>query len=253
MLYGLYLSASGVMANTHRQDVIANNLANSETIGFKRLLSGFQQRLTAEQTRPAGLGDPMLEPIGGGLLLSPTSIDPTQGELDATGGRFDLALQGPGYFAVQDAGRVRFTRDGRFMLDNAGRLVLANGSGHPVLDAEMNPIVLDPALVHQTTVGVHGEITQNGLAASRIGLFESPEPARLRRLGGNLLDPGATAYRAAEQTRVASGFLERSNVNPAAELTRMMEALRQLEANANMIRYQDQTLGRLVSEVARIE
>ena len=87
MIYGLYLSASGVMASSYRQDVLANNLANSETIGFKRDLALFRQRPTAarENGRP-NASDSIQEALGGGLYAEPTRVDRTQGEMEQTGG-----------------------------------------------------------------------------------------------------------------------------------------------------------------------
>src|ERR1043165_5413396 len=121
MNYGLYLSATGVLTNSHRQDVIANNLANSETVGFKRNLALFQQRRTeADSQGAAGLSDqtdPLLEKIGGGLLLSPTYVDHSQGTLEQTGQNLDVAIHGDGFFAVQDGKQTRLTRDGRFLVD----------------------------------------------------------------------------------------------------------------------------------------
>src|SRR3954465_15002016 len=98
MIYGLYLSATGVMASSYRQDVIANNLANSETVGFKRHLASFQQRPTESQAqgRP-DLSDEMLDHIGGGFLVSPTQVDVSQGEMETTGNNLDAAIFGQGY------------------------------------------------------------------------------------------------------------------------------------------------------------
>src|SRR5581483_1135006 len=105
MIYGLYLSATGVMTSSYRQDVIANNLANSETVGFKRDLALFQERPTESQQNPihGGWTNPDLENLGGGLLASPSAVDDKQGELEPTGNNLDVAILGRGYFAV-DAG-----------------------------------------------------------------------------------------------------------------------------------------------------
>src|SRR5215831_18455464 len=108
MLYGLYLSATGVMTSSYRQDVIANNLANSETTGFKRDLALFQERSTEAQANP---------------------IDVHQGELEPSTNPLDVALVGRGYFAVQGQDGMKLTRDGQFMADRAGRLMLTNGDG----------------------------------------------------------------------------------------------------------------------------
>ena len=111
MNYGLYLSATGVLANTYRQDVIANNLANAETVGFKRHLATFQQRPVEShfQGRP-DLSDPTLDNIGGGFLVAPTQVDTSQGEFEPTGNNLDAAIFGNGFFAVQNKGKTQLTR-----------------------------------------------------------------------------------------------------------------------------------------------
>lgn len=256
MIYGLYLSASGVLANSYRQDVIANNIANSETVGFKRDLATFQQRRTEAQER----GGPsetnrLLEGLGGGILALPTRVDISQGDLEQTGNNLDAALEGPGYFAVNDGqGNTRLTRDGRFMINRDGFLVLANGRGEQVLDAKGKPIHLDPNLAAtRTAIGRFGEVSQDGAPAGRIGVYDVPDPTQLKKLGGNLLSyPGDAAALLPSATPIRSEFTERSNVEPATELAQLMDAQRQLEANANMIRYQDQTLARLVNDVGKI-
>jgi flagellar basal-body rod protein FlgG len=254
VIYGLYLSATGVMANSYREDVIANNLANAETTGFKRSTSSFQERLTAAQEQAAlsGQTDPLQEGIGGGLLLSPTGVDTTQGELESTGNPLDLAVMGKGYFAVSDHGKTALTRDGKFILDRNGNLIVDSAEGQQVLGKNMQPIVLDPAKISQTTIGGNGEITQNGKLAATVGLFDVSNPAKLVPKGGNIID-----YSKAGDLQDATGimrsqFSERSNVDPATELTQLMDAERQLEANANMIRYQDETLGKAVTDVGKL-
>src|ERR1700733_13419075 len=109
MLYGLYLSATGVMTNSYRQDVIANNLANSETIGFKKDLTMFKQRLTAAQENPndQDATDKQSESLGGGTLAMPTLVDLTPGDMASTGGNLDAAIDGSGFFAVDDHGTQR--------------------------------------------------------------------------------------------------------------------------------------------------
>ena len=96
MLYGLYLSATGVMTNAYRQDVIANNIANAETIGFKRDLALFQERRTEAQERgfSPSRTNAMMEALGGGVYASPTLVDRTQGELESTGSGMDVAIVG---------------------------------------------------------------------------------------------------------------------------------------------------------------
>jgi len=254
MIYGLYLSASGVMTNSYRQDVYANNLANAETTGFKRDVPMFQQRLTEAQANlgRASWSNPLLENLTGGILASPTAVDHQQGELEASSNPLDLAFQGKGFFQVQDAAGARhLTRDGQFMVDRAGKLILANASGNAVLDATGQPILLDPT--QQVAVDRHGVISQNSQAVARVGMFAVPDESMLIKHGGNLLGyPDMGTLSPATDAILQSQFTERANVDPAIELTQLMESQRQLEANANMIRYQDQMLGKLVNEVGKI-
>jgi flagellar basal-body rod protein FlgG len=253
MIYGLYLSANGVMASSFRQDVIANNLANVENVGFKRDTSAFQQRLTESQLRRLqGLSNPTLENLSGGLLLSPVSIDHTQGELEATGNNLDVAIQGAGFFAVQSGQQNFLTRDGRFAIDRSGFLVLGNNGNARVLDRQMRPVQIDPELRANVSIGQFGDVSANGQLIVQIGVQDVADPTQLIKRGRSLMSyENAGPLRQAQGT-LRNGFVERANVDPAAELAQLMDAQRQLEANANMIKYQDQTLGRLVNDVGKI-
>ena len=254
MNYGLYLSATGVLTNIYRQDVIANNLANVETVGFKRNIASFQQRLTEAQQRGSPqFTDPRLDQIGGGLFCSPTTLDASQGELEHTSNQLDVAIMGKGYFAVQDGGKTELTRDGRFMLDDTGNLILSNASASRVLNPAGEPISLPGYVASAVEIGKDGTITAHGKAIGRLGVFDIPDSSQLVQEGGNLLSyPDLTKKMTPIDPNLRNGFVERSNVDPATELTTLMEAQRQLEANANMIRYQDQTMGRCVNDVGKI-
>ena len=258
MIYGLYLSAAGVRGSSYRQDVIANNLANSETVGFKKDVALFRQRLTEAQERrvpPGGSAfggptNPLLEPIGGGLLAHPTVIDASQGELEPTGSPLDVAIEGRGYFAVEDSDGTRLTRNGQFAVDREGNLILSNENGQKVLDSRRQPIKLEPT--GGVAVGGDGTVTQHGQPVAQLGVFDVVGASRLAKQGATLLNPGAQDLVPAEGATLHGEFVERANVDPAVELAALMDTQRQLEANANMIRYQDQTLSKLVNEVGKI-
>ena len=250
MIYGLYLSATGIMTNAYRQDVIANNLANSETIGFKRDVASFKQRLTElQECRPAATwSDPILEGLGGGLLALPNHIDFAQGPIEQTGAPLDAAIEGDGFFAIDDKGQTRLTRDGRFGVSRDGLLIIPDGQ--KVLDEKGRPIRLAPDA--PATIDKSGQVSQSGEVVGRIGLFNVSDPTALTKTGGNLLAyPDGTQLAAASGT-IHSGFLEHSNIDPTTELSELMDTQRQLEANANMIRAQDATLQRLVNDVGKI-
>ena len=253
MIYGLYLSAGGVLASSHRQDVIANNLANSQTTGFKRDLAMFRQERTEAQLRglnPRQHSSELLEALGGGLDHAATAIDHAQGPIEPTGSPLDVAIHGNGYLAVRDhSGATRLTRDGKLSVTRDGFLVTASG-GHHLLDERLNPVQVGQG---QLAIGKEGQITQNGQPVTKLGLFDVPDPRGLRKLGHSLMSyPDLERGLRPATGQLQQGFVENANSEPATELAALMEAQRQLEANANMIRFQDQTLSRLVNDVGKI-
>lgn len=253
MLYGLYLSATGVMTNSYRQDVIANNIANAETIGFKRDLALFQERRTEAQERglPPSRSNALLEALGGGVFASPTLVDRTQGELESTGREMDVAIVGQGYYQVAHGDRVNLTRNGGFILNHRNRLALSSNENFEVLDVKGKPITLDPTI--PPVIAKDGTISQNSVPVATLGVVDVPDPTQLTKVGGTMLTyPDMQQLRPARGVALRSEFQERANVEPSTELTQLMEAQRQLEANANMIKYQDQMLSKLVNEVGKI-
>ncbi len=249
MNYGLYLSAMGVLANSQRQDVIANNLANAETVGFKKDLALFQEQRTEAQIHGnRKQSNDLLEPLGGGLVPSGTTLDLSQGPIENTSNPLDVAILGDGYFAVRNGENLMLTRAGRFQVDRNG--VLATDAGHSVLSDKMSSISLAPGAVN---IGKDGIITQNAQTVGRLGVFSVPDPKLLAKRGANLMSyPDIERSLKASDAQLHNEALEQSNSEPTTELAALMDAQRQLEANANMIRYQDQMLSRLVNDVAKI-
>jgi flagellar basal-body rod protein FlgF len=252
MIYGMYLSATGVQTASHQQDVLANNLANAETSGFKRSMTLLKQRdVEAKAMHAAGLRHPLQDNIGGGHLLSPTSIDFSQGGIEDTGNPFDLAVRGEGFLGVRVGQETRLTRAGELMINNQGQLV--NAQGFQVVNDQKQPISLTGYAQGELTIYEDGSIKRGQDLVAKIGLFDSTDKKALKNLGENLLAiTGDEAKMVPATGSLLSGYVERANVEPAVEITRLMETQRQLEANANMIKFQDTTLGRLVNEVGKI-
>lgn len=253
MLYGLYLSATGVMTNSYRQDVIANNIANSETVGFKRDLATFQERRT--ELQDSGMApsrsNALLEKLGGGILASPTQMDHAQGDMDRTGSNLDIAIRGEGYFTVGNGQTTNLTRDGRLMVNNKGHLAMAIDPNMELLDIKGKPVTVDSNIA--PVIDAQGNVTQKDQTVGRLAVVEAPDATQLRKAGGTLLTySDMTKVRPAGGATVESGYREMSNVEPSAELSNLMDAQRQLEANANMIRYQDSMLAKVCNEVGKI-
>src|SRR3954468_14774029 len=190
MIYGLYQSAAGIQSSSYRQDVIANNIANAETAGFKRDIAMFDERLTEAQARRIATGNStnsILENLGGGLLAHPTLVDTRQGDLEPTGNPLDVAIEGKGFFQVKNAKGDKFlTRNGQFSTDRAGNLILATTDGDAVLDERGNGIQL-PVGAGPVQVARDGTISAGPKAIARLGLYDVDDPGTLKKQGDTLL------------------------------------------------------------------
>jgi flagellar basal-body rod protein FlgG len=257
MNYGLYLSASGVLTNMHRQDVIANNLANASTVGFKRDLTAFSQRLPESQENPgpSDLADDLLDRLGGGMFVAPTRTDFRDGSVRQSGNDLDVAIAGEGFFAVQVDGQgqtaTRLTRDGRMNLAADGRLVTTVGK-HDVLDTQGRTIRLDPA--RAVEIDEQGTIRQAGEAVARIRLAAVDDVDKLQHLGGGLYEAKGVNLEEAPQApgRLMQGWVEASNVDPVRETVQMIRTTRAIENNVALVRFHDTMMEQAATVLGRV-
>jgi len=248
VIYGLYLSSGGAKVESIRQDVLAQNLANADTVSFKRQLAVFRQRLAEarEDGRPRTASVPVLDRMGGGVWVAGTHLDMSQGPIRATGSMMDVALQGRGFLVVSGPNGPQLTRDGRLAVDDDGRLTAA---GKPLLDEQATPIRVRPG--EALSISAEGQVRQNGKLVGELQMVDFARPDQLRPLGkGVYAFPTDQPPRPAP-CRLRQNCLEESAVQPLTELVAMMESYRAFETNLNMIRLQDATLGRLVNDVPR--
>lgn len=249
MQYGLYVSAAGAQANSFRQDVISNNLANAETVGFKRDLAMFTSRRTeAAETGQRRDTTALLEGLGGGLFALPTHTDFSPAGLDSTGRDYDVAIEGQGFFQVKQDGETLYTRDGRFARSESNELVMIN-SQLPVLDEAGAAILLDPAK-GDFHISESGMVSQDGEEIARLGLVDFDDTSALVKRGGNLYEAeGADPVAIAAQ--VKQGYLEQSGVEVTKQMVDMIKTQRMFEANLNMLQLQDRTLGEMIQRFGR--
>ena len=249
MPYGLYISAEGANAQSRRLEVISNNLANVDTVGFKRQAATFRARY-AEVIEQGMLspGSGAIEDVGGGILLQETKTDFSPGPLKHTGNRSHVGIPGEGFFVVQKGDETFLTRAGNFMVNN-GRLVTQQG--YDVLSDNGSPINIDPS-------DPSWQITDTGIVEQaagrqRLALVMPESLGDLVTLGENLFksfsDPQPLP---AADRRVAPEFIEASAVRPTSEMTEMIKTARALEANVNIMKFQDQMLGNLVNRVLKV-
>lgn len=251
MLYGLYLSAQGAQTRATQLEVVANNIANAGTTSFKRDLALFQSHHTFDDPYGGSANAPSaLSDSTGGVTIARTITDHSQGALQKTGGTFDLALAGPGYFRVSSGSEQFLTRDGRLTRNSTGELITADG-GHRVLNAE-------GAAVRLSAEAAGIEVAQGGTLSERLATGEVapigrlavvvPDPSdRLEKRGDSLYYAASGTSPADSSTRVVQGFLESSGVSPVVETMQMIEASRGFETNLNMMKFQDESLSRLLT------
>jgi flagellar basal-body rod protein FlgF len=253
MTYGMWLSAAGMQVNDYRQSVMANNLANSNTQGFKHDLTIVRERtmesMTADGSR---FGHPVLDGMTGGLFVQPTVHTFGQGELEQTGRSLDVALYGDGFLSVRDGDDVRFTRDGRMTTNVDGELVMVSGGGRArMLDESGQPIRVDTSSGVSVNVTRDGRVWQGADEIGRLGIVTFEDKSSLSKIGRGLYN----SYEQAPTESTAQlrpGYVERSTLDPVKGLASMIEVTRAYEMNANMISLQDQTIGQAVTTLGRI-
>ncbi|HVZ94262.1 MAG TPA: flagellar basal-body rod protein FlgG [Phycisphaerales bacterium] len=260
----LYSASTGLSALGTELDVIANNLANVNTAGFKSSRVNFQDLLYQEKSIPGvenANGDkrPTGTYIGLGVKISGTQVSFAQGSPLPSDSPLDLMIDGKGFFQVTiEDGRIGYTRAGNFTLNQDGEIVLASDQGR-----RLEPNISIPAEATSIDVNADGEVFYNlvdqvePVSAGRIELAGFANPTGLKQIGENLFveTDASGPPLVSEPTqnglgRLQSHFLEGSNTDPTRELIKLIQTQRAFEMNSNVIRAADDTL-RAVAQLNR--
>ncbi len=239
-----------------QQDVIANNLANTNTVGFKRDLALFRARSPMHmlQFQPAvpGIGAPAMVRNLGTIyvdsMVDQISASHSQGDLKDTDNPTDVALRGDGFFVIRTPQGEALSRNGEFHLDPQRRLL--DSEGNPVL-GRSGDIVLPPlGALH---ISEDGTVVAGTQEIDKIRLETVPDPMnQLQKRGSNYYYAGnGIIPRESTNVSVHQGFLEMSSASPITEMVNMISALRTYEASQRTMSTLDETLGRAVSDIAR--
>jgi flagellar basal-body rod protein FlgG len=254
MIRSLNTASTGMQAQQTNMDVIANNLANVSTTGFKKARAEFEDLLYDNIKEPgAATGANSISPTGVqvGLGVKTAAIDKdfTQGSVKITNAPFDLEISGSGFFPLQLAnGQIGYTRDGAFKKGPDGRLQDKNGNA-------LQPEVVIPPNATGVEISPNGQvsvITDTNFTPQNVGqiqLVSFVNPAGLRAIGGNVFMPtnasGVPQQGVPGQNglgAVAQGQLETSNVNIVDEMVNMISAQRAYETNSKVVQAADQML-----------
>ncbi|WP_295047974.1 flagellar hook-basal body complex protein [uncultured Paracoccus sp.] len=234
-IYATLTRQSGLMAEMR---VVANNIANANTTGFRREGVIFAEHLSALDRH----GDTLSMAHARGRM-----IDLDQGVLTQTNGNYDLAIEGDGFFLVETPDGNRLTRAGAFLPSAEGELMTADG--FRLLDEGMAPIIV-PAGASGVAVGADGTLSANGVAFGKIGVFTAPEGAQLTHQGGTSFTTDG-APEPVEDARIRQGFLEESNVDSVFEITRMIEVQRAYELGQSFLDREDQRIRSAIAGMSR--
>lgn len=263
MIRGLYTSAAGMAAMLSKQDVIANNLANVNSTGYKQDVAVFRTRMDQmlyrlEETRKSP--EPEVRRMGGlstGVYLDEIATRFEAGTIRSTENPYDFALEGEGFFMLEEPdGTQILTRDGSFARSPEGMLV--DKSGRLVLGEDGAPIALGQGRVQVSREGmvtveqrVGGNARQ--VPSGRIAVVTVDDPRMdLEKRGDNAFTlRGGAQAQPAPATSVVQEALEASTVNPVREMVEMIAVHRAYEASQRLVTAQDETLAKAVNEIAR--
>lgn len=252
MLRGLWSAASGMMAQKLTIDVIANNLANVNTTGFKKSRTDFQDLMYQSISQAGAVtatGGQVPTGIQVGMGTMPIGIHKMfmQGDFEGTQNELDLAIEGRGFFKVISGGDEMYTRAGNFKLDAEGNVVTPSGD-------KLEPELTVPERTVSVSIDSDGSVTifdatGVGTALGNIELYSFPNPAGLKSMGHNLLqatDASGEAIAAMPGTEgmgtIVQGYVELSNVDVVEEMVGMITAQRAYEINSKAIKTADEMM-----------
>jgi len=259
MVRGIYTAASGMLAEQQRVDVVANNLANVNTNGYKKDVAVFR---ASPEERFHRLRDPKKLPwvhfmvdkrpyigwSGSGVQPDEVYTNHEGGPLKQTYNPLDLAIVGEGFFALDSPQGTRYTRDGAFVLDNENRLSTVGGF---LVMGEDGPITIKGRTV---MFAPDGTALVDGEKVGKVKVVTFKEPSEeIKKIGDNLFAGNGGDEMPVENPKIMPGFLEGSNVNPVKEMVDMIRALRAYETNQRMITSQDGTVDKLINTVGTIK
>ena len=242
---GMYAAVSGNIASMQRMEVITNNLANINTVGFKKDRMIFDTMLNSAKnpTQPAGT-------LTDAPVLSDYTVetDFSAGPLKQTGNPLDLALDGSGFFVVNTPQGKAYTRQGNFHLDGNGKVVTADGYE---VQGGGGPVTIKGGKVD---INEKGEVSVDGQQVATLSVVDFPKPYQLQKIGSAMFVPSGPEMteQPATGTQVRQGALEDSNVQPLLEMVNLIETTRLYESCVKTIQSYDEMANKAANDLGRV-
>jgi len=236
---GLYAACAGLVARTQALDTIAANVANSSSTGYRGQKNVFGTVLAAAHHGKLSTINQVTNSYG---ILSGTRLDQTQGTISPTGNDLDLAVEGSGYFKVQTAKGVLYTRNGSFQVSSQGQLTTTSGD---LVLGESGPISLSKGPV---TISQDGTISSGGAISGKLKLVSFAPTTELMSRGSGSYAAPATAELPISDTRVRQGSLESSNVSPVDGIVELISAQRSAESMRHVLTMLDSEMDKTAAQ-----
>lgn len=259
MVKGLYTAYTGLRNEQRRLDVISNNIANSNTTGYKKMGVTSQSFDRELALRVDDDSDPFLAKgigrVSLGVKIGETYTDFSSGGFRETGNTYDVALEGSGFFTISTTDKsgvehIRYTRDGSFTVTREGYLVTKDGDF--VLGANNQRIRIPGADTAEVSMDSLGNIFANDVQVGQFQLVDFQNYEALSLYGENMFDALPEAGMVASTALTRQGYLETSNVNVINEMVSMITITRAYETNQKMMQTIDSTLDKAVNEIGKV-
>lgn len=245
MNVSLYQAAAAMNANSRWEELISDNLAATSAPGSRKQDIIFSLIPAGNTSSVSGLNAEAFA-----IPAARSATDFSEGQMQPTGTATDFAIDGPAFFEAQlPTGGSAYTRNGSFQINAQGQLVTQQG--YPVMSDSGSPVQLDPTSSAPITVSATGDVSQGGEIKGRIKLTEFQDVHQLNTMGGGyfLADDPAAKPGPAKSSQLRQGYLEGGNASPTVEMASLLTAMRMFEANQKVIQYQDERMGRIISDL----
>lgn len=255
MIRGLYTAASGMLTKQAQQETLSNNIANLNTAGFKKdkiIMKSFDemviQRINDNSKTNSGSKIVGTMEFGVGVDQNKTYFTP--GVIEETGRSLDFAIDGDGFFTLEDAdGNEKYSRDGRFQVDKEGYIV--NSQGYRLL-GEIDGLKM-PIQINNSDINLNPDGTfVNGEDTIKISITKFADTSTLAKESANCYISKDQSGEMDSESKVRQKALERSNVDMIESITEMISIMRSYESNQKVIQSIDETLGKTVNEVGKV-
>ena len=257
MVQGINIAASGMISVLNQNDIIANNLANINTPGFKQLMPTFKNihdsKIYDATNKNDSPEENVIGSISAGSAIDASMLDFKQGAISKTNSPLDVAINGKGFFCIESDGKECYSRNGRFSLNEEGELVTS--AGNKVLGENGRSISIDVQMggINDVVIAADGRILQKGAEVDRLKMVDFEDKSKLQMMGNSLFSSGGEKPVELENVALSQGYIEGSNANVIESMINSITGARTYETLSSVIKNSNATLKQTVTQVGAVQ